>query len=540
MTVGSDLLNESIAFHQAGQLATAVQGYAALLKHDPENADAWHLSGVAALQTGRLDDAIRNIRRAIELRSDVLEFHANLAAVYLQKGELKKAETFAAEAVRLGPDSGVAHFRLAKVLAGLGHVDDALHHLQRAWELGFDPAATLLEASVVYRSVGDMGQSANALQRSAQLADDPIPALCQLAQLASQGYYELTPGEFETLISAVRQGADQEVQARRAARAAFAVATVLEYAGHYRQAFELYDAGNQLTRKYLSRSKSANWLAHRHAYAERLRQHCRAEQIRGAADQGHASRRPIFVVGFPRSGTSLVAQILASHSQVASAGELKSLSRLASQAMRFDDASRPGSAIPSDQLRQWGSSYLDELDAYDAQASHVVDKMPGNSLLLGMIHVIFPSATLIWCRRDPRDVAMSCFSIMFEDDQLQFETSRLDWLVQMLNLNSAMRDYWHSVLPGKIHEVQYEQLTSHPEQEIRRLLHACSLPWEPACLAPESQPSVVRTASSLQVRKPIHRQSQRRWERFQPWVDQAFEQLDELRPSSSPCPPARP
>ncbi len=526
MTVTQPLLEEAVALHQAGEVSAAVQGYAAILKDNPQNADAWHLSGVAALQTGRLDEAVRHIRTAIELRSDCAEYYTNLAIAYTQKGDLPRAELCTVEGLRLAPHLPVGHFRRAKVLAGLGRVDESLHHFQQALDLGFDPAATLLEASIVYRSVGDMNQCALALQQSAQLAADPIPALCQLAHLASQGYYQLSSVELDQLVAAVHDGAQHEPNSKRGARAAFAVGSVLESAGHYDQAFELFSAGNQLSRRYLAPTRPPGWLAHRRAYADRWQRYCSAERIVSLAGQGHESVRPIFVVGFPRSGTSLVAQILAAHGQVGSAGELKTLSRLSNQAVRLQDDDGQGPAIPPDRLQAMASVYLDELNAYDARSTHVVDKMPGNGLILGMIHMMFPQATVIWCRRDPRDVAVSCFSIMFEDDQLQFETSRLDWLVDALNLNREMREYWQAILPGKIHEVHYEQLTSHPEQEIRQLLEACSLPWEPACLSPESQASVVRTASSLQVRRPIHRQSQKRWERFQPWVAGAFQSWD--------------
>jgi hypothetical protein len=229
-----------------------------------------------------------------------------------------------------------------------------------------------------------------------------------------------------------------------------------------------------------------------------------------AAPACERSAKPIFIIGMPRSGTTLVEQILASHPQVFGAGELTLFERMigevrapAQQAIAYPEIALQ---MTGQQFRELGSRYLAGIERLAPAASHITDKMPTNFIFAGLIHLALPDATIIHAVRDPVDTCISCFSKLFTEGHLQ--TYDLAELGRYYRHYDALMAHWHRVLPaGRILDVSYEETVADVEAVARRVVAHCGLPWDPACLDFHRTERVVRTSSATQVRKPIYTSS---------------------------------
>lgn len=222
---------------------------------------------------------------------------------------------------------------------------------------------------------------------------------------------------------------------------------------------------------------------------------------------------PVFIVGMPRSGTTLTEQIIASHPDAAGAGELKAFADLLNLHATID-ADMGRVTLPSDAgAGRIVEGYLAALTEEREDALRVTDKMPFNFLNLGMIQLLFPNATIIHCRRDPMDICLSCFCQNFTDG-MAFSL-RLETLGFYYRLYDDLMRHWRAVLPNPILEVDYERVTGQPEEVIRQIIDFCGLPWDDSCLAPHETRRQVNTASIWQVRQPIYRSSVAKWKKYE-------------------------
>lgn len=290
----------------------------------------------------------------------------------------------------------------------------------------------------------------------------------------------------------------------------FAAGKVYDDLGEHDRAFEHYREGNA------AKSVKAN-PSYGHDYLMRIRAVCDAALFAARAGTGVASEQPVFVIGMPRSGTSLAEQILASHSQVHGAGELPDIDSISRELRKHCEGNPPYpevlATVEPRVLTGLADAYIRRIGALAPEAKRIVDKAPLNFRHLGMIALMFPKARVVHCRRSALDTCLSCFFQNFAQGQdYSFD---LEDLGRFYCDYQALMTHWRAVLPLEIYDLDYETLVSDPEPETRRLLTFCGLDWEPGCAAAHRTQRSVRTASRWQVRQPIYNSSVARWRRYE-------------------------
>jgi hypothetical protein len=254
---------------------------------------------------------------------------------------------------------------------------------------------------------------------------------------------------------------------------------------------------------------------------DRLIARCTPEWIARAPEFGSQDATPVLIIGMPRSGTTLVEQIISMHPEVGAGDELNFWNQRGAEWHRSVEA---GNEKPF--LARAAADYLKVLHAIAPKAARVTDKMPFNFLWAGLIHAAFPRATVIHCRRAAVDTALSIHQTHFHPT-LAFPTGGTE-LVAYFRCYQRLIDHWRKVLPtDRFIEVDYEEMTRAPEPIIRRIIAACGLQWNDACLRPESNPRAVKTPSKWQTRQPIYRTSVARWRRYEPWLGPLRALVDE-------------
>jgi Sulfotransferase family len=246
-----------------------------------------------------------------------------------------------------------------------------------------------------------------------------------------------------------------------------------------------------------------------------------------ASRLGSTDPKPVLIVGMPRSGTTLVEQIISSHSDVQAAGELHFWNKRGPEWLLSGEV-----GVETSFVSQAAADYLSLLRSFGPRAARVTDKMPFNFLWAGLIHLAFPQATIIHCRRSPVDTALSIHQTHFHPG-LVFPTGGEE-LVRYFRSYKRVMQHWRTVLPqDRLLDVDYEELTRDPEPVIRAIITACGLTWNDACLRPEANTRAVRTPSKWQARQPIYRNSVARWRRYEPWLGPLRALVDETSEGSA-------
>ncbi len=516
------LNNVGATLLKAGDLAGALDCLRAAIRLRPGWAMAHNNLGNALRTEGDLAAAIGHFREAVRLDPSAAEPRSNLARALLERGEPGEALGHAHEAVRLRPGFAEAHANLGGVLHALGRLDEAAASFREAVRLKPDLAPAHAGLGGVLDELGDGDGSIASLRESLRLAPRHAGALARLATRLRADLPDPDGAAIEGLL------ADPALPPAGRRALAFGLAQVRDARGEFGRAAALAVEANALRRAdFEARGRGYDPGAHR-AFVDRLVATFTPEFFGRVRGLGSESERPVFIVGLPRSGTTLVEQVLAVHPRAFGAGELRHVQET------FDAipaaTGRAGSPLEGVESLDRGSidalarRHLDRLAGLDASADRVVDKMPENMLYLGLIAALFPRATLIHCRRDPRDVALSCW--LTDLAYVRWACS-MDGIASRIVESRRVMDHWRRVLPSPLFEVDYEAMVADPEATSRALVERSGLGWDPACLAFHASRRPVRTASVAQVRRPVYRTSVGRWKNYATPLAPLFARLDE-------------
>ena len=506
--------------HRDGRFEEAERMYREVIRANPRNVDALRMLGRIALSMKRNSDAERLFRRTVSIAPDFVGAWLDLGRVLKDTDSHEEAMACYRRVIELQPDNPKGHFMLAGVLAPAGRTYEAIESYRRALDLEPDYVGALLGLGHVLKTVGRLDEAIDAYRECIRCRPDNGGSYWSLANLKT---YRLSDEDITTMRSIL---GSEELGDTSRVNFLFALAKAYEDRGEFERAWDYYAIGNASQREHEYYDPVQTEFIN-DAIVEVFDAELMAEKT-GGGDPDHA---PIFVVGLPRSGSTLIEQILASHSAVEGTSELPYLGRVAVSLNRnrADGINYPRAVreLSAANFADLGREYLRRAGRHRVEGTRrFIDKMPNNFPLIGFLHLILPNAKIIDARRHPLDSCLSCYRQLFARGQ-SFTYDLTDIGEYFLQYQRLM-DHWHTVLPGAVLTVQYEELVGDFENQTRRLLAHCELPFEDACLRFYETERPVRTPSSEQVRRPIYTSSIGFWRNYEG-------RLGELREVLAPC-----
>jgi tetratricopeptide (TPR) repeat protein len=460
-----------------------------------------------------IEEARGNFPRALDIVSTALDERGEEVALLLKRAQTlvqlrRRAEAFAVArraAEICGPDARLLQ-AIAKIHLNSNDPAQAQTLLLRARELAPDDPAILYETALSHFYLNEMDAAAVLLERVLTLAPGNGFALHIQSQLRTQTRAANHVDELRRVVARPR------LRNQDALLANFALAKELEDVGDYAESFEALRRANRLKRSVLSYDVKEDVRA-----MQNLMAHYTKDALAGIGS-GDESRGPIFVLGMPRTGTTLVERILGSHSEVTSIGEAidfpMEMAALARRAHERSSSTEPDlvKASLTMDFAELGRNYLAAVRQMADDRQYTIDKLPFNFRYCGLIHKALPKATILHLTRDPMDTCYAVFKTLFIN--AYHFSYQLDELAEYYVAYRRTMDHWHSVIPGVIHDVSYEQLVADPPAWSRKLLDWCGLPWQDEVLNFHQSRKPSTTASTAQVRKPIYRSSVKNWRNY--------------------------
>jgi tetratricopeptide (TPR) repeat protein len=505
---------------ELGRLEQAKHSYAEALRLNPRLAMLYNNMAQALQEEGKLDEALAWYSRGLELDPKLARLHCNLASLCAEKDQHDEAIRRYEIALSLDPNYPEAHTGLGWVWHEQGRYEDAQERYRLALRLKPGFASATCNLGQVREELGDF-QEAESYFREALAHDGRLAgAWSQLATLLRGKLADEDLAAMRQLLE------DPDLTPDKRGTLHFGLAQVLDARKAYDEAGEhLLQANRISAEEWSKRGQGYDPVLHSR-FVDRMIATFTPAFFQRVRDFGVNSERPVFIVGLPRSGTTLTEQILANHSQAFGAGELafgrEDFLRLAGEGGDDNRAFENLSRLNASSAKALANAHLERLRGLHASAARVADKMPDNYLYLGLLATLFPNAKLIHCRRDLRDIAASCWMTNFRSIRW---ASNQDHIASRFREYQRLVEHWRQVLPVKVMDVEYEDTVDDLEGVARRLVAWCGLDWEPGCLAFHEGKRPVRTASVTQVRQPIYKRSVARWKHYEKSLGQLFARL---------------
>ena len=513
-------LVRGLSLQRMGNVRDAEKIYRDVLLRDPSNVDALRLLAGVAMRAKQWGDAEALLERALELAPDFYQGWFDLGLARQEQDKTAEAIDAYQQVIRLEPDRPQGYVSVGTVKAMIGAHDEAMEQFQAALQREPSHFGALSGMGHVLKTIGSQDEAIENYRECVRQNPDHGETWWSMANLKT---FRFTDEEIE--IMATRAARESLVEEQRA-NFFFALGKAYEDKQDYDQAFEYYARGNENRRDRESYDPVQTVDLHDRFIRTFSREFF--DERRGA---GCDSNAPILIVGLPRSGSTLFEQILASHPDVEGTHELPDLGRVARSVGlgREDRKAYPEAMtlLSNEELKQAGEEYLRRTERHrELGTPRFTDKLPNNFVHVGFLELALPNARVINAKRHPLDSCLGAFKQLFARGQ-PFTYDQFEIAEFYIEYQRIM-DHWHEVLPGRVLDVQYENVVDDLETQVRRILEYCDLPWNDACLRYYENERAVKTASSEQVRKPIYSSAKHRWRHYEKHLGPMIEVLEPI------------
>jgi tetratricopeptide (TPR) repeat protein len=516
--------NMATALRDSEDYESSEHAYRKAIMLKPDYIEAHNNLSILLLYRDRTDEALRVLADALKIDEKNVTTLLNVAKVQMKRGAHDVAGQATRVAIEIDPDNAECHYVLGQVHHELDHHDEALACIDKALELSSEAAEYHSFRGVLLKSAGRLDEARVAIRKSLEINPEFYPAYSNLNDLETfEADHDLVVKMQEVLAKADNPYAERYVPLY------FTLAKALEDAGDYPEALVSYQTGARLRRAQLKydEADTANFFG-------LIKTTFTPEVFANRTWGGHPSKTPVFIVGMPRSGSTLVEQILSSHPQAFGAGEVKILNRvLGTLRDRLPSIPKYPGMVEALEPAHWveiTSGYLTDLKRDAGDAARITDKLLTNFYFVGLIQLMFPNAKIIHTRRNPVDSCLSTYTKLFKDDMPHsYDFGELGRYYLMYE---DLMKHWEQVLPpGVMMNVDYESVIDDLEGNARALVDHVGLEWDEACLEFHKSTRSVKTASVVQVRRPVYRTSVERWRRYGDGLNPLLEALNFPRPA---------
>ena len=502
-----NLLQQAIALQQAGRHVEAEALYGQILLAQPTHPEALYHLSVLYRQRGMNEKALELINKALACRANFMKAYEVKIGALLALGKKDEAAATWRQLLSLQPHDSWLINKYGVFLYELGRLDEALLAFRKAVSIKPDYAVAHHNIGNVSRELGQLSDAIASFKKALFFKPDYVEAIRMLSLMEKHTEINDEILSYEKMYTNCNLVDDKKIDL------GFALGKIYEDLQDYDKAFTFLLEANRLKRRSYKYSVRTDY-----DLFERIKRTFSRDFFSLRRGSGNQDKTPIFIVGMPRSGSTLIEQILASHPQVFGADELPILPNLiyeTSLRMKTRPVPECFSDLDAQMCARMGSDYIEKIREYSSDAEFITDKNLFNFLNVGLIEAILPNAKVIHSIRNPMDTCLSIFKNYFINNKTCKFAYDLTELGQYYRLYRGLTEYWEKVLPGFMHTVKYEELVSDPEPQIRRLLKFCGLSPVKDSLSFYKTERVVRTTSFMQVRKPIYKDSVELWRRFE-------------------------
>ena len=498
-----------VVFSKTGKKSEALDANRRAVYLVPNDAQAHYNLAVSLKELRRLNEAEASYKKAITLKSDFTQAHSNLGNVLKELGRLNEAEASYKKALILKPDNAEAHYNLGVVLKELGRLDEAEASYKKAIILKSDYPQAYNNLGIMYQELGKLDEAEASYKKSIILKPDFSQAHRHLASVKK---FSKRDDHFLQMQKLLNEGSYSEEQR---CHFNFALAKASEDLGEIENAFSYYKEGNTLRKKLL------NYDITRDIKLFKQIKKCYAKIKENTLEIKNTQNKltPIFIVGMFRSGTTLVEQVISSHSKVAGAGELTFAEILG------DSIARGLSILDKNTILNFRENYIKKLQALSNGSLIVTDKNPQNFRYIGLLAAAFPDSKIVHVRRNSAAVCWGNYKQFFASKNVGYPYDLND-VVEYHTLYENLMEFWKIQLTDRIYNFDYELLTTNQESETKNLIQYLGLDWQEECLSPQSNNRRVATASNKQIREKIYQGSSQQWKVFQPFLNGVLDHLD--------------
>ena len=538
----NQILKKAITLHQEGNFEEAKQLYHSILKTQPSNLDANNNLGVLLIAINKADEAEVCFKKVIELKPDFVEAHHNLGNALDKLNRLDEAEVCFKKAIELKPDFVDAHNNLGNILMKLNRLDEAEVCFKKVIELKPDFEDVHNNLGIVFYKRLRINEAEACFKKAIELKPDFVNAHHNLGNIYykfvrineaeacfkkaielksdyASAYYSLSKikkfkKDEKYFIQLHKLSQDQSLIDEDRCFIFFALAKAYEDHNQLDSSFKYYVEGNKLCKKIFNYdiNQDIECFDQLKKAQGSIKKNC----LKDTNQENDI--RPIFILGMPRSGTTLIEQIISSHSKVMGGGEISYFLDYG------DEIARGTSMLDNNKLLNFREKYLQKIKALSKGSPVITDKMPLNFMYISLIYSAFPDAKIVHVKRNPAATCWGNYKLLFSK-KIEGYNNSLDDLVTYYKLYQDLMQFWNKKYTNKIYNLNYETLTINQEDETKKLIQFLDLEWEDECLAPQNNKRIAYTASHMQVRQKVYSGSSEKWKKFEPFLNGIFDNL---------------